>query len=604
MRIFRALFGLLAVWMIVAPLACGSAPTSTGSLGVAGAGGGSSSTVASSSSGEVGGFTASSSSGEPCPLHCSSDLHQVADCHDMLVTTCPSDQGCSMGACVSACDAAKEMGSTVGCEFFSVAPAPYKLTAGSCFAALVTNTWNAPITIKATYGGVALDVASIGRIPTGSGVNLTYEPFPNGELPPGKIGLLFLSDSPSADPNHMHCPKGVKAGLDFDTAVEGSRYGKAFRIESSAPMIAYDVYPYGAGATIGGGATLLVPTSAWGTNYVAADGYATTPFLVGDNGLPFIQIVAAEDGTDVTIRPTASILVEGQILASPKGVPVTYTLQKGEFLQFQQFKELAGSPISSTKPISVWGGSACMEIPVGDASCDTAHQELLPVSSLGHEYLAVPYTKRIGEPLMYWTLVGAVDGTALIYDPMPPQNAPSSLNLGDVALVTSASDMPFSVRSADAQHPFYLAEHMTGFYAQVNEPYIPVGAPETMGLVPPEHWLRDYLFLTDPTYETTELVVVRRKAKDGTFKDVSVDCAGVLAGWSKVDMAGDFEFTRLDLVKVGVPMGACDNGVHTATSEAAFGLTVWGWGTMVSYAYPAGMSVIPINDVVVPAVPN
>jgi hypothetical protein len=37
--------------------------------------------------------------------------------------------------------------------------------------------------------------------------------------------------------------------------------------------------------------------------------------------------------------------------------------------------------------------------------------------------------------------------------------------------------------------------------------------------------------------------------------------------------------------------------VHRATSDAPFGLTVWGWDLYTSYAYPAGMSVKPINDV-------
>lgn len=48
-------------------------------------------------------------------------------------------------------------------------------------------------------------------------------------------------------------------------------------------------------------------------------------------------------------------------------------------------------------------------------------------------------------------------------------------------------------------------------------------------------------------------------------------------------------------------------------SDGTFGLTVWGWGSAasggfssqaVSYAYPAGASVKPINTVVVPATPK
>ena len=58
----------------------------------------------------------------------------------------------------------------------------------------------------------------------------------------------------------------------------------------------------------------------------------------------------------------------------------------------------------------------------------------------------------------------------------------------------------------------------------------------------------------------------------------------------------------------------CDNGRREIHSDAPFGLTIWGWGTTatspgflstyVSYAYPAGASVLPINEVVVPPVPG
>ena len=38
-------------------------------------------------------------------------------------------------------------------------------------------------------------------------------------------------------------------------------------------------------------------------------------------------------------------------------------------------------------------------------------------------------------------------------------------------------------------------------------------------------------------------------------------------------------------------MGRCGNGYHNAHSDLPFGLTVWGWDQVVSYAYPAGAGV-------------
>ena len=76
----------------------------------------------------------------------------------------------------------------------------------------------------------------------------------------------------------------------------------------------------------------------------------------------------------------------------------------------------------------------------------------------------------------------------------------------------------------------------------------------------------------------------------------------------------DFEFSRIDLVTGNFQsVGGCDNGIHEMSSEGPFGLTVWGWGSAasggfstqaVSYAYPAGASIQPINTITVPATPN
>ena len=79
---------------------------------------------------------------------------------------------------------------------------------------------------------------------------------------------------------------------------------------------------------------------------------------------------------------------------------------------------------------------------------------------------------------------------------------------------------------------------------------------------------------------------------------------GTVTGWAPVGSAGLYQMTRVDLVVGGQPNGTCNNGRHEIHSDSGFGLTVWGWDSYVSYAYPSGASVQPINTVVVPPVPN
>jgi IgGFc binding protein len=534
-----------------------------------------------------------------CGIHCSADLHQVLDCNENVISTCPDDQGCAPGGtCVAPCDSAAANASTIGCDFYSVVPGPEYETRGSCFAALLANTWTTPITIEASRGATQLNIAQIARTPEGSGQAISYSPLPNNELLPGKIAILFLSDFPSGDFLYVGCPAGISAGVQTDPAVDKTGIGQAFHIRTSAPVVAYDIYPYGGAASYVSSATLLVPTPTWGTNFIAADAYQTDPNLAFVNGYPFIQIVASEDATAVTISPTSAIVGGPGVVGTGQGQPVTYQVNRGEYLQILQNDRLSGSPISADKPISVWGGSACMNIPVGNYACDSAHQQLLPVQSLGREYLGVRHRDRSGTPeSVPYQIVGAVDGTVLTYEPSVPLGAPTTLSSGQA--VEFSSGDAFVVRSQDSDHPFYLAQYMTGAGLGGGDQ----GDPEFVNVIPPEQYLPEYLFLTDPTYRNTHLVFTRQKVVDG-FRDVTLDCLGTVTGWAPIGTTGQFEYARVDLTMDFQPVGGCNTGVHTATSTAPFGLTVWGWDTTCSYAYPAGMSVEPINTVVVPPDPQ
>lgn len=297
------------------------------------------------------------------------------------------------------------------------------------------------------------------------------------------------------------------------------------------------------------------------------------------------------------------------------GAPATYNLMAGEVLQFSQPTDLTGSAIESTKPVGLWGGNTCTDLPDTTGACDGMHQQIPPVKALGNEYAAVRYRNRIDgmEESPPWRLVGAVDGTMLTYEPAAPAGAPTTVKSGE--LIEFPASGPFVIKSQDSMHPFYFGAHMTGCFAigGYGSPIGCAGDPEFVNVVPGAQYLSSYVFFTDPTYPETDLVFVREKAHDGTFKDVKLDCVGVLAGWQPVGSSGNYEYVRADLVRGNfAKQGTCDNGRHEASSDAPFGLTVWGWGTnatsvmseAVSYAYPAGLSVRPINSVVVPATPK
>ena len=576
------------------------------------------------------------------PRHCDpSDPSKVFQCGGP-VQQCTALEQCqplgeSDAQCVNPCTDTLGQDTSNGCEFYAAEMDIVPEGEGVCFAVFVVNQWKtgAPAKLEVSRGGSVLPLDPFARIPVGKGTGITYAPFDSAAgLAKDGVAILFLSRDPAAqnDPNPIaprrlaDCPAGVVPAVVGDAAQHGTGKGDAFRIKSNVPIVAYQMLPYGAGHARITGATLLLPTNVWDNNYLAVNAYAApTAFTVPRAG-PTLVILGKEDGTHVAIKPVVDIVAGGGLAGTPANVPITYTVNRGQYLQFTQPQELTGSAIQSDHPVAVIGGSTIMDVSLDKSRADGAEQMLPPVHALASEYVAVRYRSRNKqvEEVVPWRIVGAVDGTQLTYEPAPPAGAPSVLNARQ--LVEFRSPGPFVIRSQDAAHPFYVASYMTG-----GQPFGGEGDPEFVNVIAPRQYLSRYTFFTDPTYPETNLVVVRvLDAQTGAFPEVTLDCAGVLGGWSPVGTSGRYQFTRIDLSTGDfVGQNGCDNGVHTMTATLPntgdagpaptplFGVTIWGWGNgitwpsdnggsdeanpkftrWVSYAYPAGANISKLNNV-------
>lgn len=537
-------------------------------------------------------------------VRCSRDLHRVVDaCDDShVISSCAPDQGCANGVCVPACHAAVGANASTGCEFVALPPTRYSFTAGSCFAALVANTWGVPARIEADYAGEPIDVSVSGRKVRTEGADVSYERF-DGEIQPGEVAVLFLSQQANGT-SAIPCPAGVTTAVQSDTALTGTRRGRTFRIRTTAPVSAYSIYPFGGAASAVSSATLLLPLSSWKNDYVVTNPWALQ-IARDDSGqvvreyFPTTQIVAAHDDTTVTIVGSVAIAAGVEVEGAAAGEEKTYRLQRGEQLQIAQDAELTGTRIGADKPVGVWSGHTCMKVPV-DCCCDSVQTELFPVQSWGRQYAVVPYISRasgeVPEQYMY-RITGAVDGTALTYEPVRPKNAPVTLRIGES--VTFDSTTPFVVKSQDSAHPFAVFAYMTGFeYAQAQGRD---GDPEFTTVIPTEQYLGRYVFFVDPSYLNSQLVVVRSRDESNELHPVVLDCAGPLEGWTPIGHSGQHEYVRIRMTKGGAPQtigsGTCSAGPHEIESKGPFAVTVWGTGQASSYAYPGGSALRTINDV-------
>ena len=489
--------------------------------------------------------------------------------------------------------AAEANNSSVGCDYYGVdMDAASGPPHNACYTVFVANVSNVPVHINVTWKGDPIDLSKFAKLPMGQGQQLMYANYdPAGGLLPGEVAILFLDYIFDISLN-VACP--VPAALGAGPQLSGTGVGNAFHITTDQPVVAYQMLPYGGGAAAATGASLLLPTSSWGTEYVAVSAFDTPappiPIPMG----PSHDIVAKEDHTTVTVTPISAIAAGGGLQAGAKGEPYKVVLNQGMYLQLTQGEPLSGSSIVSDKPVGVFGGHQIMSI---DRCCgDHGEQMLAPVQALGSEYVAAPHPDRKptpGEERLY-RIYGAVDNTALTYDP-PNAAFPASVNKGALAEIRSST--PFVIKSQDSDHPFSMFTYMTGAGEMGEGGW---GDPDFVRLVPPLQYLFHYVFFTDVTYPFTGLTVVRAK-KDNAFADVTLACYGSLDGWEDV---GDYQITHIKLVDHWAGQHGCNNGVQVMNSLAPFGVWVWGWGSedtntgWVSYGYPAGENVQPINQVI------
>lgn len=547
-------------------------------------------------------------------LVCSKDLRTVRDCHGDLVKECPPDTACGNGQCLAPCAAAAVNEGSVGCSF-AVPPQNGRrdLYAGGCAAFFVANNWTSPASVRVEHKGEekSLDGA-------------LWEPFVEdgvvkhrkleGPIPPGGGAVVFVSNEDVWGGNQywVSCPKDVKPIFDKEQAVYGTGIGHALIARTDVPVSMYSIFPYGGAQSHVPGATLLLPTTSVRQNYVLTSSWGgksdrfgtgrrgSTP--MGQYGSPTIQIVATEDDTTIELLPRVDIIGGGGVRSSPHDEVASYKLQRGELLQLVQDNELVGSILESSKPVAVFGGQTCMRVPADVSACEFDNEQVPPLSAWGNEYAVLLAPDRTApgattgerDPSIV-RLVGAANGTKLVYEPTTPAGAPDKLEAGQLARFFA--DEPFVVRSQDTGHPFYVATVMTGAASVATS----LGDPETTIVAPTDQWLDSYGFYSDYSYDFSSISVARRKL-NGSFRDVTLDCAGVITGWKSIN--ADYEWTSVVLTRRGLPQtypaGKCNDGAHRIKSEGAFSIAVWGVSPSASYSYSGGTGLRPATQLHAP----
>ncbi len=176
---------------------------------------------------------------------------------------------------------------------------------------------------------------------------------------------------------------------------------KAIHVYSNGVPIAVWAHIY---ANSSSGATMVLPTNTWGTEYTALTVGGLT-----NNSVPhsFFFVMASEDNTIVDITPSADITaaVGGTTAIYPAGVTFSVTLNKGQvfnalgkLITSTNGADLTGSKIKARdcKKIAVFTGNGRVLLTIGGCSLgnggsDNLIQQMFPKAAWGTKYLTVPF---------------------------------------------------------------------------------------------------------------------------------------------------------------------------------------------------------------------
>lgn len=542
---------------------------------------------------------------------CSSDKAEV----------CVFSEEAESSICGNACDQAAINRSYVGCEYYAVDMDNYSGIQGSAasqqFAFVLAN----PSSLRAE-------------------VTVEINTAPPGDPPqPEVIRTLFVE------------PEDLEAVADLDPReVDGSPQGtfnsgtgtaltsNAFRIRSTAPLIAYQFNPYQNDEVFSNDASLLVPTTAAGVpsekgGTAIGSSYMVIgwPQLIADTDDPetdantnlpaLLTIVGTEEGTTVAVQTTADILGSPDVPATPAGEVLQTILGPFDVLNLETNgfrQDFSGSLVSSDKPILVFSGNECSDVPdyssrfTRQCCCDHMEEQLFPLATFGKSFVAVQTPLRTVAlhdagsdvtPLQrepeYWRLLTTEETTSCA------TTLPAPLN--DITL---QARQPFTIEAfedflIECGGPIVVAQFVASQWVVVgpSNNTEPAGDPAFILLPPVEQFRKEYLFLVPDKYAFDYLMIAAPSTANVWLDDVLLEtwaprCVDHYVGQLALDQPQDFTSWKCRLSDPEVYSGVLppgnvldgmqNDGVHRLRSDQPVGLVVYGFDSFVSYGYPGG----------------
>ena len=310
-------------------------------------------------------------------------------------------------------------------------------------------------------------------------------------------------------------------------------------------------------------AFLALPTSLQGQKYVIAS------YHESEYGKSLIAVVGIQDNTLVTVQLSSSAF-DGSSYFS-RGERASYTINRLQTLQIEG-SDLTGSFVVSDKPVSVFGGHQCANVPSDVSYCDHLVAQLPPTSTFGRRFVTVPLSARTGGDV--FRIVSPHNGTIIKINGI----VRDTINAGHFFEMGEPSSSYLSIESSE---PVLVVQFSTGTGTDG------VASDPFMTIIPPvEQYRSSYIITTppDPPFIFTSHAGVVIQKSDMSGLRLDNQSLPSSANWSNV--------TGENLVATSIPISSGSHRFHHMRG-AKFGLMIDGYIDYMSYGYPGGLQELP-----------
>ncbi len=194
--------------------------------------------------------------------------------------------------------------------------------------------------------------------------------------------------------------------------------GAGVRVHSDLPIVAHVELEY----EFTGDGAMLIPDAALGTEYVVSS-YADVSAMYDELELPSeTTVTAIEDGTTVWFTLGGNALTE-TTNGMKTGDTRQYTLNAGDVLSIATATlegDVSGSYVRATKPVAVYSGNQCANVPTIIRWCNYIMCSETPLHAWGKTYHFPTILGR--KDNAYLQIMAAADDTEVLRDGVPFTN--------------------------------------------------------------------------------------------------------------------------------------------------------------------------------------